>query len=260
MDVIFELLDPRRYGVEARRPGAPTMRMAPAPGFDRWMPHDLQHFLVEEQLGITDAIFGRLAAGGTAGTFTPVLPGQSGRARLEREPGDHRAAGRQRRRLARRNESLRADTGGEGVARSERATIVATQAWLASCPEPVLQARARELAPTAAAVRARMAPAEGAALDAALPRLVPRFDEVARAFAALEIGGHLTIPWAPIAPGAGLASRHGGRANLRRAGQPPGLGPPGPGAGAVNTSPGAGVATHGGPSVPAASQPSTRAT
>lgn len=212
MDVIFELLDPRRYGVEARRPGAPTMRMAPAPGFDRWMPHDLQHFLVEEQLGITDAIFGRLAAGGTAGTFAPVLPGQPRRSGLEREPGDHRAAGRQRRRLARRNESMRADTGGEGVARSERATIVATQAWLASCPEPELRARARELAPTAATARERMAPDERAAFGAALPRLVTRFDEVARAFAALDVGGCLTIPWAPVAARPGLASRHGGRA------------------------------------------------
>lgn len=214
MDVIFELLGPRHYGVEARRPGAPTMRMAPAPGFDRWMPHDLQHLLVEEQLGITDAIFGRLAAGGTAGTFTPVTPGQARRARQEGEPGDHRAAARQRRRSVRRNESLRADTGGESVARSERATIVATQAWLASCPEPELQARAREMAPTAAAVRQLMVPDEQAAIDAALPRLVLRFDEAARAFAALDVGGRLTVPWAPVAAAgtrAGLASRHGGR-------------------------------------------------
>ncbi|MDH4077869.1 MAG: hypothetical protein OEW29_18230 [Acidimicrobiia bacterium] len=70
MDVTFGLLGPRHYGVEARRPGAPTMGMAPAPGFDRRLPHDLQHFLVEEQLGIADGIFGRLAAGGTAGTST----------------------------------------------------------------------------------------------------------------------------------------------------------------------------------------------
>ena len=212
MDVIFELLDPRRYGVEARRPGAPTMRMAPAPGFDRWMPHDLQHLLVEEQLGITDAIFGRLAAGGTAGTFQPVVPGLPGRGGLAGEPGDPRAAGRQRRRLARRNAGLRADTGGDGTARSERATVVATQAWLASCPEPELRAQARQMAPDAAVVRERMAPDERAAFDAALPRMIARFDEVARAVAALDVGGRLTIPWAPVPRAGGLASRHGGRA------------------------------------------------
>lgn len=214
MDVTFELLGPRHYGVEARRPGAPIMRMTPAPGFDRWLPHDLQHFLVEEQLGITDGIFGRLAAGGTAGTFSPATPGLPRRSGWEHEPGDHRAAARQRRRLARRNQSLRADTGGDGVARSERATLVATQAWLASCPEPDLRARAGQLAAAAANVRAQMAPGERAAFDAASSRLVPRIDEVARAFAALDVGGRLTIAWAPVLAPAGLASRHGGRARV----------------------------------------------
>lgn len=43
--------------------------MQPAPGFDARLPHDVAHFIVENELGITGGIFGQLAAGGTANTF-----------------------------------------------------------------------------------------------------------------------------------------------------------------------------------------------
>ncbi|MGC2778467.1 MAG: hypothetical protein WA418_22815, partial [Bradyrhizobium sp.] len=61
--------------------------MDPAPGIDPWMPYDLQHFLVEKHLGIAGAVFGRLAAGGTAGTFHAVSQGRSPRdaSRLRRK-------------------------------------------------------------------------------------------------------------------------------------------------------------------------------
>lgn len=58
-----------------------------------------------------------------------------------------------------------------------------------------------------------MTAGERAVFDAALPRLVLRIDEAARAFAALDVGGRLTMPWAPVAAPAGLASRHGGRSS-----------------------------------------------
>ena len=70
--------------------------MDPAPGFDRWLPHDLQHFVVEEQLGITDGVFGRLAAGGTAAAFRPV----------ERTSVDARSARRTRRRQKDRDRAI----------------------------------------------------------------------------------------------------------------------------------------------------------
>jgi hypothetical protein len=78
VDVVFERTGERRYAVEVRRSGKPVLRMDPAPGFDAFFPHDMQHLIVEEQLGITDGIFGRLAKGGTAATFHPVV-----RARVE---------------------------------------------------------------------------------------------------------------------------------------------------------------------------------
>jgi hypothetical protein len=60
------------------------MQMSPAPGYDTFMPHDLQHFIVERALGIDGAIFGQLAAGGTARTFHAIGA-----------PGDLRAASRE---------------------------------------------------------------------------------------------------------------------------------------------------------------------
>jgi len=51
----------------SRRQGGPGVN--PAPGYDPVLPHDLQHFIVERALGIEGAVFGQLAAGGTAGTF-----------------------------------------------------------------------------------------------------------------------------------------------------------------------------------------------
>jgi hypothetical protein len=36
----------------------PTAEMSPAPGYNPWLPHDLQHLIVERALGIDGAIFG----------------------------------------------------------------------------------------------------------------------------------------------------------------------------------------------------------
>ncbi|MEP6704144.1 MAG: hypothetical protein ABJB34_05010 [Acidobacteriota bacterium] len=40
-----------------------------APGYDDRLPHDVAHFIVENELGIKGGIFGQLAAGGSAGSF-----------------------------------------------------------------------------------------------------------------------------------------------------------------------------------------------
>jgi len=74
VEVVFEKTGVRRYAVSVHRPGLPVLRMDPAPGFDRYFPHDMQHLIVEEQLGLRDGIFGRLANGGTASTFRPDDP------------------------------------------------------------------------------------------------------------------------------------------------------------------------------------------
>lgn len=53
--------------------------MEPAPGFDDRLPHDMAHFIVENELGITGGVFGQLAAGGRAKTFRAVNAKRPGR-------------------------------------------------------------------------------------------------------------------------------------------------------------------------------------
>jgi hypothetical protein len=78
MLVVFRRSGERRYSVEAQRPGLPDVVMPTAPGYDDRMPHDMMHMIVEAQLELTHAIFGQLAAGGTAGTFHLSLTSSEG--------------------------------------------------------------------------------------------------------------------------------------------------------------------------------------
>ena len=39
--------------------------MDPAPGYDARLPHDMAHFIVENELGIKGGVFGQLVAGGS---------------------------------------------------------------------------------------------------------------------------------------------------------------------------------------------------
>lgn len=69
MNVTFTKTAPRRYRVSVEGSRIEPLFMEPAPGYDDRLPHDAAHFIVENELGITGAVFGQLAAGGTAGTF-----------------------------------------------------------------------------------------------------------------------------------------------------------------------------------------------
>ena len=189
MEVVFERTGSRRYAVAVRRPAAPVLRMDPAPGFDPLFPHDLQHLVVEEQLGLADGIYGRLARGGNASSFS-----------ITRAAGHRskRAAARERRRLARREAALAA-SGGNDFARSERATFVAWHDWLAHSSDPKLWARASDMASGAASILGRMEADERSALLAALPRLRERIAEVTSEWSATALGGSMAITWSPLA-------------------------------------------------------------
>jgi hypothetical protein len=67
--VEFRRTAARRYAVSVHRDGPAPIVMAPAPGYDPLMPHDLLHLIVEGELGLARGIFGQLAAGGHAGRF-----------------------------------------------------------------------------------------------------------------------------------------------------------------------------------------------
>jgi hypothetical protein len=70
MRVEFHKTGERLYAVVILRENLPDLKMDPAPGFDPLMPHDLLHFIVEEELGLKRAIYGQIALGGTTGTFS----------------------------------------------------------------------------------------------------------------------------------------------------------------------------------------------
>src|SRR5712671_4087711 len=72
MNVTFTRTAERRYRVSVEGPGVVSSWMEPAPGYDARLPHDMAHFVVENELGISGAVFGQLAAGGNARTFHPT--------------------------------------------------------------------------------------------------------------------------------------------------------------------------------------------
>jgi hypothetical protein len=71
MRVTFTKLDAKRYEVSVEREHGPALLPRPGPSLDDEMPHDIEHFVVEEQLGIELGVFGQLAAGGS-GIFFPA--------------------------------------------------------------------------------------------------------------------------------------------------------------------------------------------
>ena len=69
MEVRFTKTAERRYRVSVEGPDVVSSYMDPAPGYDARLPHDMAHFIVENELGIKGGVFGQLAAGGS---FTPT--------------------------------------------------------------------------------------------------------------------------------------------------------------------------------------------
>jgi hypothetical protein len=184
MLVTFVRTGERCYAVRARVEGRPELEMNPAPGYDPLLPHDLQHFIVERALGIDGAIYGQLAAGGTAGTFHATS-----------RPQGPRAAARERRRRDRKSSRLMADHG-EDCARSERATYVCWHDWLSHAEEPALRAKARAMGATARSILERMSREERAVLTPeTLRRVRSDFSMLSARWSALRIGAGFTEPW-----------------------------------------------------------------
>lgn len=63
MRVTFTKTDAKRYVVAIERDATPALLPRFGPGNDDLVPHDLAHYLVEEQYGIRLGVFGQIAAG-----------------------------------------------------------------------------------------------------------------------------------------------------------------------------------------------------
>lgn len=108
MKVTFTRTGKRTYGIVVERDKI-RMQRSPAPGFDERLPHDVAHFIVENELGILGGVFGQLAAGGTAGTFYTM------------DPKTERKAKRRGARIARENK--------KDASFAERAIYAAQSRW-----------------------------------------------------------------------------------------------------------------------------------
>jgi hypothetical protein len=183
MRVQFHRTAERRYSIVVLREGMDPLHMSSAPGFDPLMPHDLQHFVVEQELGIKLGIFGQLAAGGTAGTF-------------HHQHSQHdRKTSRSRRSVRKRGRSLSA-AGHSDSMRSERATYICWFNWLSASNDPELVRRAANMADTARSILSSMPDAERKTLSkAAIQRIKSRMDVISRQWAATAIGHTLELAW-----------------------------------------------------------------
>ena len=107
MEVRFTKTAQRRYRVSVEGPDVVASYMDPAPGYDARLPHDMAHFIVENELGIEGGVFGQIAAGGAF-----IIPTDNTK----------------RRKLARRRERI-AKANLKGALLSEQMVFVTCRLW-----------------------------------------------------------------------------------------------------------------------------------
>lgn len=185
MIVVFQRTGQRRYAVEAQRPGRPDVVMNPAPGYDRLIPHDMMHLVVEAKLGLTHGVFGQLAAGGDAGTFH--VPMNSG----ERS----RKLARVRRRVKGKGQKLLRE-GRDDSQRSERATYICWYEWLARSSSSDRIKLSQAMAKQAKQVRDTAGDAELQFLnEKKLDEICKHLDQLSSHWCNLEVGQSIAVRW-----------------------------------------------------------------
>jgi hypothetical protein len=185
MRVEFQKTGERRYAVIIKREDLPDLKMNPAPGFDALMPHDLLHFLVEEELGLRRGIFGQVASGGTAGTF-------------QNQPSDNlnsRADSRLRRKTIKRGKKLLKENT-DDCAQSERATFICLYDWLFHSSDEALRLRAQGMRVTFESILGQMPENERKMLNKEkLAAIRIRMNELSKCWSSLEVNQSMTLDW-----------------------------------------------------------------
>jgi hypothetical protein len=174
MEVTFGKASSRRYTVAVDRATGPRLATRVGPGNHPYIPHDVAHFVVEVEDGITGGIFGQLAAG-YCGFFWPVDPDERRRAarRAYADSPWHRAQ----------------------MARSEHLAAICVPLW-------EVRSGHREESP---AWFSRFPPE---LLESpVMSRIQARLDEIAARWHALRVRQAMTLPW-PYADARRLAHRH----------------------------------------------------
>lgn len=181
MEVVFERTGERRYSVTAASGDYPAVTMDPAPGYDELLPHDLMHFVVEDELGLQLGIFGQLSNGGSAGTF-----------RLAEPVGTTRERARARRAYKRRGERQSRE-GAKDAALSEASAAVCHRLWPAAASSSSRSAAVARLARELAAIHGRPVAVTTAA------EILRRLDELSTRWRGLPVGDRITLTWPTIA-------------------------------------------------------------
>ena len=185
MEVTFRRTGSRRYGVEVVREGYPDAVMEPAPGYDDALPHDMIHFVVEEELGLEKGVFGQLAGGGDAGTFR--LPQGQG--------GDVRELRREKRKVRRRGSRL-AEEGRKDTALSERAAAICEYEWKVRSDDPSRRREAESMSSYSDRLRSECTEQELQALSPeVLGRIRDRLTKLSREWQGLGVGEAVTLRW-----------------------------------------------------------------
>ncbi len=183
MKIEFCKIGERRYAIKILRDNFPDLEMNPAPGFDDLMPHDMCHLIVEQVLSIDNGIFGRIAKGGTAGSFRNPPS----------ETVNTKKDSRQRRKDKEKGKKI-AKQNSDDLAKSERATYVCWQNWLSRSDDLKLKQRAEEMKEDAEIIRMQMSDAERAIYTKEnLARVRARMDELSAIWRSLSIGEKMLV-------------------------------------------------------------------
>lgn len=184
MKVEFQKTGKRRYAVKILRGNQAELEMNPAPGFDDLMPHDLLHFIVEQELKLKNGIYGQIASGGTAGTFYTKISDKS----------NNRDDSRKRRKTAHRGKKL-LKTGLDDCAQSERATYVSLYEWFAHSTIESLKLKSQEMKISVESVYGQMSENEKSQINKKLASILDRMDELSERWSKLKVDESMTLEW-----------------------------------------------------------------
>jgi hypothetical protein len=176
MEVTFTKAEGRRYLMTVARERGPELAPRHGPGYHEYLPHDAVHFLVEVEAGLSDAVFGQIAAG-RRNIFAAVDPAER-----------RRYARREARRRPLKSEM--ADT-----ARSELLASLCSALW------EVRAGHSRGLPVWLAETDTSLV---GSPL---VERILGRLDEFAARWHALPTGGSITLAWRPASRSLSTATR-----------------------------------------------------
>lgn len=185
MKIEFHKISQKSYAVKILREDSPVLEMNPAPGFDDLMPHDLCHLIVEQALGIKNAIFGQIAQNGNAGTFRNA----------PNESINNKNDSRQRRKATQKGRKMVKEHL-EDYAKSERATYVCWQNWLENSSDEKLRKQAEEMKVTAKSVFGQMSAEEKSFYTKEkLAKVRTQMTELSNKWQKLKVGEFMTVDW-----------------------------------------------------------------